>query len=60
MKWKKQLAYNIVKELYTLPIADEAQKQFELQFQKRFPASDVATRSNHVIKFDSKCIPNIN
>ncbi|MEK7587849.1 MAG: tyrosine--tRNA ligase [Patescibacteria group bacterium] len=35
MKWKKQLAYNIVKELYTLPIADEAQKQFELQFQKK-------------------------
>lgn len=35
MLWKKRLAHRMVNELHSPPLADEAQKQFELTFQKR-------------------------
>ena len=35
MLWKKLLAHRIVSELHSSSLADEAQKQFELTFQKK-------------------------
>lgn len=35
MIWKKRLAHRMVSELHSPPLADEAQKQFELTFQKK-------------------------